>query len=826
MLTVRRLPGIAFQAETPPLVDLPRMDVAAFVGFARRGPVHTPVPVEDEAAFEDIFGGAYRLAWDDATATWQTACLAPAVKAFFAQGGRRCWIVRVAHEQAAVNSFPLAGLLQTEAGGYRGVAATARSAGSWSDGLQVRAGALLDPLTFTTSAIQPGRPDHSFLLTLLPRWGQRLQAGDMLQLDGSDGRHRAYIAIGPADLRPGREAVEVTAHRLNTYWFRRLDPAGRGKLTGTVRTVAPALAADATGTLDPAAGILATKLAAEAGDWLRLETAGQVVWLLVGSARADKLHISQAWLEGAQPGGGALAAARLLRLQLALQVREEPDYFRTLPGLACAAPHPRFIGYLPADAALFDPGLSESRQLLNHPASALWAEVKQPRFPLGLALPEQTIIPLGLDATPPWRGALSPRPEPSLARDGLVPPTGNYYRLNDAGWAAFVAGLFIDPALATASQRSLMSEANDRFYMQGRPLTGLHALLLIDEVSLVALPDAAQRGWRLAEGIIEPAPPEPPAPPDPCARDSAFKPKRTVQAAAGDKTVQVPQLEGNLWKLLPPAGFDPTGLLAVDLAAARLAAARGDMVAILGLPKHYTTPDVLRHQRQLAAELQLAGDSTASYVALYHPWLITREHTGHLLHTHPAGSICGVIAARSIARGAWVAPANEVLHDALATLPALSLADQQAFYRAGVNPIVPDPRGFVIWGSFTQSPEAELEELNVRWLLILLKRFALREGQGYIFAPHGPAFRRRVKQQFEQFLARLFSRGAFSGRVPAEAYQVVIDDTINTRSDVEQGRFVVELRVAPAQPVTFITVRLVQFESGLLAVQEVAGSVH
>src|SRR5262245_48270966 len=92
----RRLPGIAFKVESPPLTDiLPRMDVAVFVGFAASGPVHMPTLVEDAAAFSAVFGADVVLAWDAERGEVVYGYLAAAVRAFFRNGGRRCWIVRV-----------------------------------------------------------------------------------------------------------------------------------------------------------------------------------------------------------------------------------------------------------------------------------------------------------------------------------------------------------------------------------------------------------------------------------------------------------------------------------------------------------------------------------------------------------------------------------------------------------------------------------------------------------------------------------------------------------------------------------------------------------
>ena len=52
-------------------------------------------------------------------------------------------------------------------------------------------------------------------------------------------------------------------------------------------------------------------------------------------------------------------------------------------------------------------------------------------------------------------------------------------------------------------------------------------------------------------------------------------------------------------------------------------------------------------------------------------------------------------------------------------------------------------------------------------------------------------------------------RGAFAGATPATAYQVVVSEKVNNFQSLEQGRFIVELRVAPSLPLKFVTVRLV-----------------
>src|SRR5688572_27055546 len=138
--TVRRLPGFAFEAQVPVYDDvLPRMDVAVFVGFAASGPVNVPVPVEDPARFAEIFGPDLELARDPVAGAMTYAQLAPAVKLFFANGGRRCWVIRVAGA-AVTNEFVVPGVWTLDDNDELApLTLRARSPGRWSDDLQVAA---------------------------------------------------------------------------------------------------------------------------------------------------------------------------------------------------------------------------------------------------------------------------------------------------------------------------------------------------------------------------------------------------------------------------------------------------------------------------------------------------------------------------------------------------------------------------------------------------------------------------------------------------------------------------------------------------------------
>src|SRR6185436_18669960 len=183
----RRLPGFRFEVQSPLLTDvLPRMDVAAFVGFAASGPLHRPVRVESVAQFEMLFGADTPLAWDKALGKPVHAYLAPAVRAFFRNGGRRAWIIRVAG-QAQVDHFPIPSLLQAtfddrgDLTQVRPAFAQARSAGSWADTLRVSTSLLSRSVTLTSLSLNP--PEFDARLTS----PNDLVIGDLLRLTFGEG---------------------------------------------------------------------------------------------------------------------------------------------------------------------------------------------------------------------------------------------------------------------------------------------------------------------------------------------------------------------------------------------------------------------------------------------------------------------------------------------------------------------------------------------------------------------------------------------------------------------------------------------------------------
>src|SRR5437660_320072 len=96
MRAVRELrpPGVYPATEEPRAKPLTVSDtrVAGFVGLAARGPLDEPLLLAGWNEFRDVYGSS-----PGAPGSPTTGYLARAVEGFFLNGGKSCYVVRVAH---------------------------------------------------------------------------------------------------------------------------------------------------------------------------------------------------------------------------------------------------------------------------------------------------------------------------------------------------------------------------------------------------------------------------------------------------------------------------------------------------------------------------------------------------------------------------------------------------------------------------------------------------------------------------------------------------------------------------------------------------------
>ena len=102
------------------------MDVAAFIGLAERGPINTPVIVESWGEFKQSCGRNI-----------SGPLLPQSGFNFFANGGRRCVVIRTCDYQHAQTAITILPGLKSEIPGEDLIFLAARSPGQWGNRLNI-----------------------------------------------------------------------------------------------------------------------------------------------------------------------------------------------------------------------------------------------------------------------------------------------------------------------------------------------------------------------------------------------------------------------------------------------------------------------------------------------------------------------------------------------------------------------------------------------------------------------------------------------------------------------------------------------------------------
>jgi hypothetical protein len=201
------------------------------------------------------------------------------------------------------------------------------------------------------------------------------------------------------------------------------------------------------------------------------------------------------------------------------------------------------------------------------------------------------------------------------------------------------------------------------------------------------------------------------------------------------------------------------------------------------------------------------------YAGYYLPWLVTEDPaTGRDALVPPSGHVLGICARVDNDRGVWKAPANEVVRGITDVELRFGDGEQDVLNPEGVNLIRAfDGRGIRVWGGRTLSSDTEWKYVNVRRLFIFLEHSIDRGTQWVVFEPNNEALWQRVVTSISSFLFGVWKQGALMGTKPEEAYFVRCDRTTMTQDDIDNGRLVCQIGVAPAYPAEFVIFQIGQF---------------
>jgi phage tail sheath protein FI len=203
------------------------------------------------------------------------------------------------------------------------------------------------------------------------------------------------------------------------------------------------------------------------------------------------------------------------------------------------------------------------------------------------------------------------------------------------------------------------------------------------------------------------------------------------------------------------------------------------------------------------------------YAAIYYPRLVIRDAADDLLAIGPSGHIAGICARVDNERGVWKAPGNETIRN---------LIDLEVIVTKGEHEVLnPQPnninvlrdfrnegRGLRVYGARCITSATDWKYLSVRRLFIFVERSLEIGTQWAVFEPNDKRLWDRLIDSVGSFLTRLWRDGALMGTEKSQAFYILCGTDTMTQDDIDNGRLIMEIGIAPVKPAEFVILRITQ----------------
>lgn len=222
---------------------------------------------------------------------------------------------------------------------------------------------------------------------------------------------------------------------------------------------------------------------------------------------------------------------------------------------------------------------------------------------------------------------------------------------------------------------------------------------------------------------------------------------------------------------------------------------RGDAIYVVDLSANYTA--------SVNDVTSVAAARNSSYAATYFPYVQLRSETGKNQFVPPSVVIPGVYAANDRSSAPWFAPAGLVrggIPGVIQAAKKLPKSERDTLYDNKINPIATFPgTGIAVFGQKTlQTKASALDRVNVRRLLIELKKFFADQARNLVFEQNTIATRNRFLAAVNPYLESVVQRQGLY------AFRVVMDDTNNTADVIDRNQLVGQVFLQPAKTAEFI----------------------
>jgi hypothetical protein len=317
---------------------------------------------------------------------------------------------------------------------------------------------------------------------------------------------------------------------------------------------------------------------------------------------------------------------------------------------------------------------------------------------------------------------------------------------------------------------------------------GLRLLEEIDEVAIIAIPDAVLTSAEPLVAppvVVQPCTPPPPdpqpvLPPDPTGVPTPLSPddRLTLQMLMIE---QCERLNYRVALLDPPAGMQPL-------------------------------------EMSLWPSAQGLVNQSARFAALYYPWLSVPDPLGlpganRLVP--PSGHVAGVYAQTDLTVGVEHPPANVALASVSDVAQAVSDLQNGLLNPQNVNAIRAFPgRGIRVWGARSLAADEKWRFIHVRRLVSAIEETVQRSSRWATFEINNAALRQALTHSLTVLLEGIWVKGGLLGRKPAEGFYVKCDEINNPQAVIDVGQVICEVGIAVAAPMEFIVFQIRQDVTG------------
>ena len=229
---------------------------------------------------------------------------------------------------------------------------------------------------------------------------------------------------------------------------------------------------------------------------------------------------------------------------------------------------------------------------------------------------------------------------------------------------------------------------------------------------------------------------------------------------------------------------------------------RGDCIAVV---------DTVCYSGKLTDATSGAASVDSSYAATYWPWLQVQASTGRLVWVPASVVIPGVYAYNDNHTAPWYAPAgmNRGGISAIQAARKLTKSDRDKLYLKNINPIATLPgTGLVIYGQKTlQKRSSALDRVNVRRLMIEVKKKVKDMAAGLLFEQNSTALQNNFRSKLDPYLASIVQRNGL--------YDYAISLDGNTSEAIDRNEFHCSISLQPTKTVEFVYINFTITATGV-----------